>query len=144
MTPQSSYEPASILFLMWAAKSFVLLALAWVLTASLQRHAAAMRHRIWAIAIVTSLLLPLAATAVPSWHILHKAPRIYTPPPRVPPVAIAGEIVPAPAPAEHNLAEFSGAFLALWALGTAIVLLRVAIGFAQLARTSANARVAPL
>ena len=52
-----------------AIKVAVLLALAVVVTRALRRAPAALRHSIWSAAIGASLLVPLFALALPTWHL---------------------------------------------------------------------------
>ena len=69
-----SYEPVTSLLLTWTAKATVLLGLAWILSFALRRRSAALRHRVWAIAVVGSLALPLVALVIPAWHVLSAPP----------------------------------------------------------------------
>jgi TonB family protein len=141
----ANYEPALLLLLMWAARTTVLLILAFTATLVLRGHSAALRHQIWAVAIIASLLLPLATVALPSWHIWSlEAGRVNSHQPPSPAITIsAGDITAAAIPTQYSPADFSGVFLAIASLGTAFVLFRLTVGLLRLARTSAYARVAP-
>ena len=50
-----------------AAKATVLLTVAWIVTMALRNQSAAMRHRVWAAGILSSLSLPLLIMVLPAW-----------------------------------------------------------------------------
>jgi TonB family protein len=143
MLSGANYEPVLVFLLMWAAKAAVVLVFAFAATFALRRYSAALRHQIWAVAIIASLFLPIAAIGLPSWHIWTRSAPAYVQPASSAPLLMTTEIVAAPVPYQFHLADFYGAFVAVWALGSAIVLLRLAIGLVRLARTSAYAKAAP-
>lgn len=60
-----------------AAKTTVLLLLAWSSAVLLRRRSAALRHRIWAMALCGSIAMPVASWLVPGWRlpVLPEAPR---------------------------------------------------------------------
>ena len=80
-----------VLLPIWAKAALVLLAAA-VLGLALRRASAALRHLIWALAIVCVLCLPVFSIALPSWHLRalpryaaaptdsHSMPESLTPP----------------------------------------------------------------
>src|ERR1700719_4231339 len=51
-----------------AAKATLLLALAWILPSLLRKQSAAVRHRLWALAILSSLSLPVCTLLLPAWR----------------------------------------------------------------------------
>jgi TonB family protein len=129
----------------WVGKVTLLLAGAWVLTGILRRHSAALRHRIWAIAIVASLALPIVAVIVPAWHVIPAAA-----PPSTPQVTvIISASVPlstsAVAPVRHNwdINTLWRALLVIWAAGGTLFFLRLIAGLVRLARIAAYSRRAP-
>jgi len=58
----------SFLFII-ALKSAVIILVAYVLTRTLRRAAAATRHLIWTMALVSILLLPIFSLLLPSWDV---------------------------------------------------------------------------
>src|SRR5256884_2364320 len=51
-----------------SVKATLLLALAAAAAYGLRKHSAAVRHQLWALGLVCSLLLPVVALLLPSWH----------------------------------------------------------------------------
>lgn len=62
-------EPLASFLIDIAAKGTVLLMLAVVVTSVLRRSSAAMRHRVWALAMLSLILLPVASLALPAWSV---------------------------------------------------------------------------
>ena len=142
MSSFGRYEPLTAFVLAWMAKATVLLAVAWIVSFVLRHRSAALRHRIWAIGIVGSLALPLVSLAIPAWHVIAARP---VTPLAVSQTAIAMNTVDPPpmsiAPSSRwDTETLVGAALLLWALGAALVALRLAIGFAHLWRISSYSR----
>jgi hypothetical protein len=50
------------------AKATILLTVAWIVTMALRNQSAAMRHRVWAAGIVSSLTLPVLTMVLPAWR----------------------------------------------------------------------------
>ena len=50
------------------AKATILLTVAWIVTMALRNQSAAMRHRVWAAGIVSSLALPVLTMVLPAWR----------------------------------------------------------------------------
>ena len=78
-----------------AAKGFVVLCIAVLLTLAMRRASADMRHLVWFLAAVSLLALPVLSALLPAWHIL---PAWTAPPP-------LRDVVPAaPRPADGQTA----------------------------------------
>jgi beta-lactamase regulating signal transducer with metallopeptidase domain len=62
-------EPLANFLIDIATKGTVLLMMAVVVTSALRRSSAAMRHRVWALAMLSLILLPVASLALPAWSV---------------------------------------------------------------------------
>jgi beta-lactamase regulating signal transducer with metallopeptidase domain len=139
-------------------KGTVVLAIAGLVTALLQRSSAATRHAVWSIALGALLVLPLLSVSLPSWK-LESLPTMQevTALAETPVVAVqlpaADRAAPASAERERqqnqsvaptdrvavrpavgfgiSLLDVAAAALAIWALGAAVLLLRLAVGAAK-------------
>jgi TonB family protein len=140
-----NHEPLIAFLLVWTAKATVLLGVAWIVSFALRRYSAAMRHRVWAIAIVGSLALPVVALAIPAWHLISAAPVAPTVASQVAIVMNSTPVAPLPPPPirSFDIDTLIGAALLLWALGMALIGLRLCAGLARLARISAYSKTAP-
>lgn len=68
-----------------ACKSMIVLAVAAALVWSLRRRSAALRHLVWAAALISLPLLPLITAAVPGWRLgLFISPQVASPPRTLP------------------------------------------------------------
>ena len=52
-----------------SAKATLLLLLSWLIVLLLRRHSAALRHRLWALALCGSIALPLTSWLFPGWRL---------------------------------------------------------------------------
>ncbi len=140
-----SYEPPAAFLMAWISKATVLLALAWVGTIFLRRQSAALRHRLWTIAIAGCLALPLVALVVPAWHAFSTVPAVAQNISQTVVATNAGGPPPVSAPpaSRFDTAAFIGAALLLWAAGTMLIAFRVLVGLARLWSISRYARQAP-
>jgi beta-lactamase regulating signal transducer with metallopeptidase domain len=139
MSVAGNYEPIAAFILAWALKTTVLLGLAWILAFALRRHSAALRHRVWAIAIAGSLVLPLVSFAAPAWHVISR-PAVATQTVSQTTLVMGSAALPAPAAKENpgiDTERLVAAGLLIWALGTTLVAFRLLAGLAQLWRISA-------
>jgi hypothetical protein len=66
----SNFYGTSLLLIDWGVKGAAVLGLALVVTLALRRDSAAVRHWVWLVAIVASLVLPLLSIALPQWRVL--------------------------------------------------------------------------
>jgi TonB family protein len=140
-----NYEQALAFLLACCAKATILLGIAWVIAGALRRSSSAVRHQIWAVAILTSLGLPLFALLLPAWRsaALSSAAAFWSP---------AHAIAASPAP--HTIPStairvtsgfplwnpLTVAALLAWALGFVFVLLKLLAGLARLAWVSSRAQ----
>jgi len=126
------------------AKVTILLVCAWIIAMPLRRSSSAMRHHVWAAAILASLALPLFALLLPAWHstTLGTAAALWSPAPAISNSssshAIPSVVVDADA-ASPVFNKLTLAALLAWALGLSFVLLRLLAGLSRLAWVSAHA-----
>jgi TonB family protein len=112
-------------------KTTVLLAVAWIAAGTLRRQSAALRHCVWALGILGALALPFLTTLLPAFQ-------VGTPGSAIDMVIVASPAETAPADASitaSGLSRFNKAIvvLALWALGSILIVLRLLAGVARLA-----------
>jgi beta-lactamase regulating signal transducer with metallopeptidase domain len=149
-------------------KGTVVLAVAGVMTALLQRSSAATRHAVWSIALGALLVLPILSASLPSWELeslptmqevtaLAETPVVAVQPPvadRAAPASAesARQQSQSAAPTDRGAVRPAGGFsisvldvaaaaLAIWALGAAVLLLRLAVGAAKVSGLTRRALV---
>jgi len=124
-------------------KLTLLLTVAALLILAYRRRSAALRHQVWATAVLASLLLPALILLLPAWHssALGIAANAFASGPSLTP----GAAVPVSSVITVNAAAsspFAGwltlTMLSLWALGCFAMLTRIVVGLARLAWLSAN------
>jgi len=126
------------------AKATLLLSGTWGIIAALRRASSAVRHHVWAAAILGTLLLPLLAFLLPPWHssVLGSAAALWSAPHQGD-ANLAAQTVPATIVyATSNsfaLSTWALATFLLWAFGASFVLLRLIAGLTRLAWLSARA-----
>ncbi|MEM6336775.1 MAG: M56 family metallopeptidase, partial [Bacteroidota bacterium] len=113
------FEPNFALFVDLALKGAVILSVAFVLALVLRKASAAIRHGVWATALVGLLMLPVLTHVVPAWHlavlpadVTFNAPVSITPALPVPESPPAPPVPPAPLeapPAPPSAAGFAEA-----------------------------------
>ena len=145
MSFAGSYAALVAFLLMWTVKATAFLGLAFIVALLLRRQSSALRHRVWAIAIAGSLVLPVAALAIPAWHVLS-APSAVTQ--NVSQTVTVTNVADPPAMAiaptrRLDTEALAGAALLIWALGTVLVVFRSTAGLARLRRISVCSRRAP-
>ena len=127
------------------AKATILLVCAWITAMALRRSSSAMRHHVWAAAILASLALPFFTLLLPSWHsaTLGSAAALWSPT-RSNATTSASHAIPsiivdavAASPVFNRL---TFAALLAWGLGLSFVLLRLLAGLLRLAWVSAHAK----
>jgi TonB family protein len=127
------------------AKATILLVCAWIIAMALRRSSSAMRHHVWAAAILASLALPFFTLLLPSWHsaTLGSAAALWSPT-RASATTSASHAIPsiivdavAASPVFNRL---TFAALLSWGLGLSFVLLRLLAGLLRLAWVSAHAK----
>ncbi|MBB4634439.1 M56 family metallopeptidase [Longimicrobium terrae] len=133
-----------------AVRGTVILLAALAATALMRRSSASARHMVWLAALTAVLLLPIARSIVPEWRVLP-LPAAATVMPGVesaapgtrrdlstataPGAEPVNAAVPTPAPTmAERLADvdWSRAAVLLWAVGSALVLVRLLAGVARL------------
>src|SRR5438876_574652 len=127
-----------------SVKATLLLALAAAAAYGLRKHSAAVRHQLSALGLVCSLLLPVVALLLPSWHsaTLGSAVSLWSTAHAAPGNAaypnLSSMIVDA-----ATASSFSGQWLALilavWALGAAFIAVKLLAGLTRLLWISAQA-----
>ena len=143
--PTSSILDLTVTFLAATSiKLTLLLTLAALLVVALRRRSAALRHQVWATAVLASLLLPPLILLLPAWHssALGAAANAFAAG-----HAVASSAVFPASPAMLVSATTSSvvgnrlalAVLLLWALGFLAVVARLLFGLVRLAWLSAHA-----
>jgi TonB family protein len=141
----ANYELPLAFLLTCCAKATILFSAAWLFAAALRKRSSALRHHVWAAAILGSLALPLFSLLLPAWHsaTLGGAAALWSPAhanatsfgSREIPAVIVDAVVSAPV-----LNKLAFAALLTWALGFSFVLVRLVAGLARLAWVSARAK----
>jgi len=145
MSTLANSEPALTFLIACCAKATILLACAWITVITLRQRSSALRHHVWAAAILASLALPFLALLLPGWRsaTLGSAATLWSPAHEdaasSSSYAIPSAFVDAVAasPAFNKLAI---AALIVWAFGFSLVLVRLVAGLARLAWISAHAK----
>lgn len=145
--------------LLFAAKSSLILGLAWLITKVMRRSSAASRHVVWSCALLAVLLLPLTSWLVPSLYVPWLAPPSaaetlaayapHMPELQVFPALPAGQnpdpqpstplrrqaVAPRGASGAPGVGPLIAAGLTIgWAIGSLTLLVRLAVGFVTRAR----------
>jgi TonB family protein len=127
------------------AKATILLVCAWIIAMVLRGSSSAMRHHVWAAAILASLALPFFTLLLPSWHsaTLGSAAALWSPAHANATTsashAIPSIIVDAVA-ASPVFNKLTFAALLSWVLGLSFVFLRLLAGLLRLAWVSTHAK----
>jgi TonB family protein len=142
----ASCEPALAFLFACGIKATVLLVFAWIVAFAVHnRSSAALRHHVWAAAILASLALPLFALVLPAWRsvTLGSATALWNPA-RADGASTSAHTIPSViinvasgSPRFNQLAVFT---LQAWALGFSFIFLRLAAGLSRLAWVSAYSK----
>ena len=138
-------DAVAALLLGGALKLTVLLLCAWLAAFALRRGSSALRHHLWAAAILASLLLPLFMLLLPAWRstILGTAAAAFTPShasgSEPIPASLPGAVIHASVSSPASNAVALGILL-VWLAGFACLALRLLAGFARLAWLSYQAQ----
>lgn len=138
MSTLANSEPALTFLIACCAKATILLACAWITVTALRQSSSALRHHVWAAAILASLALPFLALLLPAWHsaTLGGAAALWSPGHEnaassgsyaIPSVFVDAVVA---SPAFNKLAI---AALIVWAFGFSLVAVRLVAGLARLA-----------
>ena len=138
-------EPALGLLLASAIKGTVVLAGAWLLVFLLRKFSAALRHHVWAAAILALLVLPVLIFVLPAWHsaALGNAAALFEAPHAK--GAVAGSPLPGFATIQVTasdplLRDWPLLVLLAWGAGFCFLVLRLFAGLTRLAWISAQAK----
>ena len=126
-------------------KTAVLLAFVAIVVRVSRHQSAAFRHRLWAMGIFGSLILPLLSILLPTWHsqVLGNVTGLWSPAHNISAGPGSQPVEPLVVNAIVILRSFTGwASLALlvWAGGFLFFAMRLGVGLAQLARRSTNSK----
>jgi TonB family protein len=128
-----------------ALKATVFLGFAWLAAYAARNRSASLRHRIWAVAILASVALPLFMITLPAWHsatISVATGKLWNAPHAGAalegradlPAMILNAVIAAPVQTAWPAALFL-----VWLLGCSPLALRMAVGLTRLAAISARA-----
>ena len=145
MSTLANSEPALTFLIACCAKATILLACAWITVIALRQRSSALRHHVWAAAILASLALPFFALLLPAWHstTLGSAAVLWSPSHAnaagsnsyaIPSIFVAAVA------ASSAFNKLVIAVLLAWVLGFSFVFVRLAAGLARLAWVSAHAK----
>jgi TonB family protein len=145
MSTLANSQPTLTFLIACCVKATILLACAWIAVIALRRGSSALRHHVWAAAILASLALPFLVLLLPAWHsaTLGSAAVLWNPAHETAAssrsYAIPSFFVDAvtASPAFNKLAI---AALIVWAFGFSLVLVRLVAGLTRLAGVSAHAK----
>jgi TonB family protein len=145
MNTLANSEPALMFLIACCAKATVLITCACIIAIAMRLRSSALRHHVWAAAILASLALPIFALLLPAWRsaTLGSAAALWNPT-HVNATSSGSASIPsiivdavAASPAFNKL---SIGLLLTWTLGFSLVLLRLLAGLARLAWVSAHAK----
>jgi TonB family protein len=116
-------------------KTTLLLTLAWIVERALRGRSAALRHRVWALGIVGALALPFLTTLLPAWRLgtlANAAVHVEIAPGAAGAGTTRVSIVANPASSVPWPSKLIGVALALWALGSLLIVLKLLAGVVRL------------
>jgi TonB family protein len=140
-----NYEQSLTFLVVCCAKATVLLAGALLIVVALRQRSSALRHHVWAAAILASFALPFFALVLPAWHsaTLGSAAALWSPA-HVNAGSSISHTIPSSIINVTTTSQFfnklAGAALLAWVLGFSFTLLRLLTGLARLAWVSAHAK----
>ena len=136
MNPPIAATSPLLFFVACVSKITVVLALAALVVACMQRSSAGSRHHVWTVSILAALALPFLTVLLPVWHsttLAHAATLLTTSHSAAPtPTSSYAEPMVVNA---TTLATYGAGLwvLAIWALGAAILASRLLVGLIRLA-----------
>jgi TonB family protein len=138
-------DTAVPLLLALALKTTMVLALAWVLTLALRWRSAALRHAVWTVGVLSSLLLPILVLLMPTWGSPYFASVVghWSAPRSIMTVLAPSTMSAMSVDAVANTTALSNwRFLVLlaWAAGVGLLALRLGVGLARLGSRSASCK----
>jgi TonB family protein len=126
------------LFVSLVLKASLVFGAAWLAAALLRKGSAAMRHLVWAVAILSSLALPLLERALPRWSAAEVVVRAALP--NGVPVADAPRTVVPVMASRHTAWTVRRFIVWVWLAGAAAIFLRLLAALAQLFWAGSRAR----
>jgi len=141
----ADYEMALAFLIACCAKASILFVWAWIMVFALRWGSSALRHHVWAAAVLGSFALPFFVLLLPAWHsaTLGSAAALWSPS-HANATSFGSRPIPAvivdaveAAPGFNKLAFVT---LLTWSLGFTFVLVRLVIGLVRLAWMSAHAK----
>ncbi len=143
MSLLSHSNPALAYLLVLTLKTTFLLTVTWIVARALRGRSAALRHQVWGLGIVGALALPFLATFLPAFHV--GAPGNATA--DVATVAGTNAATPAGMSVAANtassvswLSKPASVVLALWALGSLLILVKLLAGLTRLVWTASRSK----
>ena len=145
MSLLTSLEPALGFLISCCAKGALLLVVGWIIAIALRRRSSAVRHHVWASALLAALALPVFALLLPAWRwamlgdagalwsLAHTNGTSYVP--RTIPSLIVNAVGDKP-----SFDKAVIAVLFIWVAGLTCILFRLAAGLARVAWASARAK----
>lgn len=120
-------------------------ACAGALVFALRRNSSALRHHVWASAILASLLLPLFTLFLPAWHsstLGNATAALYSPHASATsaPMSALPPLIINAASSANVFSKFGSVILLLWFLGFSVIAFRLLGGLARLAWVAARAK----
>jgi len=142
MSTLANSEPALTFLIACCAKATILLACAWITVITLRQRSSALRHHVWAAAILASLALPFLALLLPAWHsaTLGSAAALWSPAHENAASSSSYAIPSVFVDAVGASPAFNKLAIAVWAFGFSLVVVRLVAGLARLAWVSAHAK----
>ena len=142
MSTLANSEPALTFLIACCAKATILLACAWITVIALRQRSSALRHHVWAAAILASLALPFLALLLPAWHsaTLGSAAALWSPAHENAASSSSYAIPSVFVDAVGASPAFNKLAIAVWAFGFSLVVVRLVAGLARLAWVSAHAK----
>ena len=145
MLAPATIEAPLAFFLACGVKLTVLLAGAYVIAFALRSRSSALRHHVWAAAILGSLLLPLFILLLPAWHSTSLGTTVAA----LMPSHGAGSNSVTPLVSSTTvdattswplINKFALAILLIWLFGFSLAFLRLLVGLAHLAWVSVRSK----
>lgn len=126
-------------------KITLILSIAFLVVAVLRRNSSAMRHHVWAAAIIATLLLPFCIALLPAWHstALANTTAALTSARSVAPataVPVLPKIIVNALAGSSQFNAFAVAVLTFWVFGLLLVSTRLFVGLSRLAWLSARSK----
>ena len=142
MSTLANSEPALTFLIACCAKATILLACAWITVITLRQRSSALRHHVWAAAILASLALPFLALLLPARHsaTLGSAAALWSPAHENAASSSSYAIPSVFVDAVGASPAFNKLAIAVWAFGFSLVVVRLVAGLARLAWVSAHAK----